>query len=92
MDRLELAVQRAEQAEQLRANPLYAQAFADVRAALLETWAGLPDGNSEHARDLHRQVQLLKRLEKVIGIHIDSGILARKELEQRRKLFDFKRA
>ena len=92
MDRLELAMQRAEQAEQLRANPLYAQAFAEVRAALLETWAALPDGNGDHAKDLHRQIQLLKRLEKVISTHIDSGTLARKELEGRRKLFDFKRA
>ena len=90
MDKLELSVMRAEQAAQLRGNPLFEQAFADTRAAIMEVWAGLPTSETESAKDLHRMLKCLDRVKKCIDVHIDTGKLARKEIEGRAKrLFSF---
>ena len=55
MDKLETAMLRAAQAEQLQANPMFAVAFEETRAAIFETWAALPTSESENAKDLHRK-------------------------------------
>ena len=85
MDKLELAIQRAAQAEQLQANPLYAQAFDDTRAAIVETWAGLPTSDTESAKDLHRMVKCLERVKRCLDVHIDTGKLAEREIKGREK-------
>lgn len=90
MDKLELAMLRAEQASQLRGNPVFEQAFADTRAGILELWASLPTNDTENARDLHRMLKCLDRVKRCIEMHIDTGKLARKEIEGRKKrLFSF---
>ena len=91
MDKLEMATQRAAQAEQLQANPLYAQAFEDTRAAILETWAGLPTSDTESAKDLHRMVKCLERVKRCLDVHIDTGKIAEREIKGREKrLFQFR--
>lgn len=92
MDRIELAVHRAEEARQLIDNPMFAQAFDDTRKALLETWAALESTDTERAKDLHRMVKCLATVKRCIEKHIESGKLAEKELEGRKRLFDFRRA
>ena len=89
MDRLELAVMRGEQAQALRTNPLYEQAFADTRKAILEAWAALPSrdiADREHAQDLHRMLKCLDRVRKCVDTHVDTGRLAQKEIEGRSRL------
>lgn len=86
MDRIEEAVMRGEQAEQLKANPLFERAFADTRAAILETWAKLDTSDSEHAKDLHRMLKCLDRVKHCVQMHIDTGKLTQKELEGRARL------
>lgn len=88
MDKFELATIRAEQAQALITNPMFEQAFADTRQALLETWATLDNVNSDQARDIHRRIKCLASVRKCLEEHITTGKLAQKELEGRRKLMD----
>lgn len=83
MDKHELAVMRGEQAEALKANPLFSQAFDDTRRAILETWAGLPTSDSDSAKDLHRMLKCLDRVKRCVQEHIDTGKIAQKEIEGR---------
>ena len=85
MDRLELATLRAAQAEQLKANPLYAMAFEATRTAILETWAELPTSDSDNAKDLHRMLKCMERVKRCLDVHIDTGKLAQREIEGREK-------
>jgi len=85
MDKLEMATMRAAQAEQLKTNPLFEMAFDQTRAAILETWAELPTSDDENARDLHRMLKCLERVKRCIDIHIDTGKLAKIEIEGRAK-------
>ena len=66
MDRLERALVVAEEAKRLKDNPMLLQAFADVRAGIIEVWAGLDDVNSDGARDLHRMLKCLDRVKKCL--------------------------
>lgn len=92
MDRIELATQRAEEAQALLNSTMFDQAFSDTRTALLEAWAGLSDVNSEQARDIHRRIKCLESVRKCIEHHVTTGKLAQKELEGRKRLFDLRRA
>jgi hypothetical protein len=93
MDKLELQVMRAEQAQALKNNPMFEQAFADTRKGVLETWAALSTSDSEEAKDLHRMLKMLDRVRKCIETHIDTGKLAQKEVEGRAmRLNPFRRA
>lgn len=83
MDKLELAVQRGEQAQALRTNPLFDLAFADTRRAILEAWASLPTSDSDNAKDLHRMLKCLDRVRKCVDTHIDTGKLSQKEIDGR---------
>jgi hypothetical protein len=93
MDRIELAVMRGAQAEQLKANPLFEQAFADTRKGVLEAWAQLDTSATDDAYDLHRMLKMLDRVRRCIEVHIDTGKLAQKEIEGRKqRLNPFRRA
>lgn len=92
MDRLEISTARAEEAQRLIDSPMFSQAFADTRTALLEAWASLENTNSDHAKDLHRMVKCLEKVRKCLETHIQTGKLAQKEIEGRKKLFEFRRA
>ena len=85
MDKHELQMLRAEQAQQLKANPVFDQAFSDTRRGIMETWAQLDTSDTDTARDLHRMLKCLDRVRKCIDVHIDTGKLARHEIEARAK-------
>lgn len=91
MDRLELATHRAEEAARVLNSPLFDAAFTDTRTALLEALAGMDNVRDERAQDLHRMVRVLEKVKRCMEVHIDTGKLAQKEIEGRRRLFDFKR-
>ena len=90
MDKHELAVVRGEQAEALRKNPMFEQAFSDTRKAILETWAGMSTSDKEEARDLHRMLKCLDRVRKCVETHIDTGKLAQREIEGRSRMNPFR--
>ncbi len=89
MDKRELQLLRGEQARQLLTNPVFEAAFTEARASILEAWAELPTSDKEAARDLHRQLKCLDRVRKAIQTHIDTGTLARKDIETRSKVAQF---
>lgn len=92
MDRLELATMRAEEAQRIVNSELFTAAFDDTRQALLNALASLDNLQSEKARDLHAMVKGLDKVKRCLEVHIDTGTLARKEIEGRKRLFEFKRA
>lgn len=92
MDKLEVSVIRAEEAKRLIESPMFSQAFDDTREALLEAWAGLDNPNSDHAKDLHRMVKCLEKVRKCMEEHIQTGKIAQKEIEGRKRLFGLRRA
>jgi hypothetical protein len=93
MDKHELAVIRGEQAQALRANPIFDKALADTRQAILESWAELRVSDTEEARDLHRMLKCLERVKRCINIHIDTGKIAQAEIDGRaNRLNPFRRA
>lgn len=93
MDRLELATVRGEQAQAVKNNPIFEQAFADTRRGILEAWAQLDTSESERAKDLHRMLKCLDRVRKCVETHIDTGKIAQKEIDGRAlRLNPFRRA
>lgn len=80
MDSQEFKLLRAEQAEQLKNNPVFIEAFVDARTAILESLASLPNLRKEEAHDLHRMLKCLSTVQKIIDEHIDTGKIIRKNL------------
>lgn len=84
---------RGEQAEQLKANPVFAAAFDDTRKAVMEAWATLDPAEKERAAELLLMVKCLDRVKRCIEEHVNTGKIASKEIEGRKKrLFSFGRA
>jgi hypothetical protein len=79
---LDAAIGRAERAEILLNDQMLATAFDDARNAILEAWAGMPTGDNEIAKDLHRQLKCLELIKTVLRKHIDTGIIANAELKK----------
>jgi len=85
MDRIELAIVRSEEASRILGSELFTRAFEDVRAALFKTWAELPTGDTENAKDIHRRLKCLDQVKRALEEHVRSGKLAQKEIEGRDK-------
>lgn len=93
MDKFELSMMRGEQAEQLRANPVFVAAFDDTRKAVMEAWAHLDPGEKDRAAELLLMVKCLDKVKRCIDEHVTTGKLAYKEIEGRKKrLFSFGKA
>lgn len=92
MDKHEKAVRDGDEAARILNSPMFSAAFTDTRAAMLEAWAKLDNAGSEQAKDLHRMVKCLDRVKVCLQEHINSGKIASKEIEGRKRLFDFRRA
>lgn len=75
-------IKRAERAAALQNDPMLNAAFDDARKAILEAWASMSSGDSDKAKDLHRQLKCLDLIKTVIQKHIDTGIIAQKELDR----------
>lgn len=85
MDRLEAAILNGEEAARLKANPLFERAFDDTRKGIMEAWATLDPGEKDRQAELLLMVKCLDRVKRCIETHIDTGKLANKELEGRKK-------
>ncbi len=84
MDKHELAVMRGEEAERILGSAVYAEAFNDVRAALLNTWAALDtteERYAEFAKDLHRRVKCLDAVRSALTERISTGKINQKTIE-----------
>ena len=90
-DRIELATQRAEEAQRIIESPLFAAAFDDTRKALFEAIASLDNLRGDQARDLHAMVKGLDKIKHTLSVHIASGQLAQKELLARDRFAQVKK-
>lgn len=81
MDRNEQKVARGEEAQRLLQSEMLQQAFAETRQACLEAWAKLQTSEKEAAKDLHRMVKLMDRVQSCIREHITTGKIAQKTIE-----------
>ena len=90
MDKHETQIQRAEEAQRLLTSPMFTKAFDDTRAGILAAWADLPTSDTDNARDLHRMLKCLDRVRRCLEVHVDTGKLAAKELEGRKRLFSLR--
>lgn len=88
MDRLELAAMRAEEAERIVKSEIFTAAFDDTRQALLNALASMDNLRDDRARDVHAMVKGLDKVKRCLEVHIESGTLARKEIEGRARLSD----
>jgi len=90
-DKHEQQVKRGEEARLILSSDVWAAAFNDTRSALLEALAALPNMRDDRAAELHNMVRCLEKVKRALETHVDTGKLAQKEIESRKKLFDFRR-
>jgi hypothetical protein len=85
MDKLEASVVRGEEAERLINSPLFIAAFEDTRKGIQEAWAGTNTKDKDTQQELHLMVKLIDRLQACLTTHIETGKLAQREIEGRKK-------
>lgn len=89
MDKLEQATNRAEEASRVLNSPMFDQAFADTRQALMNTWAALDTTDErygEFAKDVHRKIKMLDSVKRCLQTHLETGKLAHREIDGRSRL------
>lgn len=83
-------VQRGQDAEQLLEHPVFKEALASVRAGIINTWADAPLRDKEGAHELKLMLKLLGDLELNIKRTVDTGKMAKIQLERDSKIAEFK--
>ena len=91
MDKHEEQIRRAEEAQAILSSAMFDKAFTDTRVAILNAIASLDNLRDDRARDLHSMVKGLEKVRRVIEEHIATGKLSAKEIEGRKRLFEFRK-
>lgn len=76
----------ARKAELLTENPVYIQAVTSIRQAIVDKWRACPVRDVEGQHELKLMLKLLDDLEANIKQVVDTGKLARLEIERENKL------
>lgn len=74
------AISRGEHAKRLLDDPLLKEALAEIKQAIVESWAALPVENTAQAEKLKHLLWASKQFESVFIAHVGGATIARSEL------------
>jgi cell fate (sporulation/competence/biofilm development) regulator YlbF (YheA/YmcA/DUF963 family) len=80
----EAEARRGELAKQVLDNPVYAEAYASIEAALVRAWRDARDVKDRE--QAHQMLTMLDKVKSVMEGVMRSGQVAEKELERKRSL------
>ncbi len=89
---LEERIYNADRAREVLENEAYLAAFADTKQELMTAWENSPARDLEGREKLWLMLSLLKKLEKHLSTSLDTGKLARLDLEHKRTLAEHAKA
>ena len=75
-------ISRAARAEALLGDDMLQAAFADLESGLMDMWRKSSPDENEKREDCWRCLDLLSAVKKALTKHIDTGKLARRDLEE----------
>ena len=84
-------VAKGTRAEQLLGSDVYRDGVKGVRQAIFDTWASSPIRDHEGQHELRLMMKLLDDLEGHIVAMVNTGKLAKAQIEQENKLKEFAR-
>lgn len=73
-------IARGEHAKRLLDDPLLKEALAEIKQAIVESWAALPIENTAQAEKLKQLLWASKQFESVFIAHVGGATIARSEL------------
>lgn len=85
---LEQRIYNADRAREVLENEAYQQVFADTKQEITTQWQTSPARDLEGREKLWLMLSLLSKLETMLQASLDSGKLARAELEHQKTLLE----
>lgn len=83
---LEQRIYHADRAREVLENEAYQQVFADAKQEITEQWTKSPARDQEGREKLWLMLSLLNKVETMLQASLDSGKLARAELQHQKTL------
>jgi hypothetical protein len=82
---------RAQHCKQILEDRYVKEALSDIREGIVHQWAKSPIKDTDHKEKLWALYNAVDKFEELLRTHIDSGKLARHEMERKRSFKDWLR-